>query len=109
MNEVPNNEQITDEPRFFQNFQLIIKPPNQLRVAPSPFTIALPQPIITKLAQIVFARFPSRSWIFGYLERPNSRSRWQRSPISSVFSIACGKSRNTSRISSGDLKYNSGT
>src|SRR5438128_6727937 len=64
MNEVPNNEQITDEPRFFQNSQLIIKPPNQLRVAPSPFTIALPQPIITKLAQIVFARFPSRNWIF---------------------------------------------
>ena len=64
MNEVPNNEQITDEPRFFQNSQLIIKPPNQLRVAPSPFSIALPQPLITKLAQIVFARFPSRNWIF---------------------------------------------
>ena len=63
MDEVPNDEQITDESSLLQNAQLIIEPPEQLRIARGTFTVALPQAAITKLAQITFARFAGRNRI----------------------------------------------
>src|SRR5204863_3125839 len=54
-------------PSLFQNTQLIIELPDQLRVACCPFTVALPQTVITKLAQITFARFAIRNGILRIL------------------------------------------
>ena len=70
MNEVPNNEQITDEPRLFENAQLIIESPDQLGIARRAFTVALPQAVITKLAQKTLARFSRRDRIFRILGAP---------------------------------------
>src|ERR1700741_1642611 len=68
MNEIPNNEQIADEAGFFKNAQLIIEPSNQLCIVRRAFTVALSQTVVTKIAQIFFARFSWRHgilWIFG--------------------------------------------
>ena len=35
MNEIPNDEEITDEPCFFQNAKFVIEPPSQFRIGSS--------------------------------------------------------------------------
>ena len=67
MNEIPNNEQIADEPSPLENAELIIEPLDQLWVARRPFAVALAQTLVTKFAQITFALLSSRHRIFRIL------------------------------------------
>ena len=36
MNEIPNDQEITDEPCFFENAKFVVEPPDQLRIGSSP-------------------------------------------------------------------------
>ena len=67
MNEIPNDEQITDKPRLLENAEFIVYPFKQFGIGRGPFAVAFAQALVTKLAQITFARFSSRHrvlWIF---------------------------------------------
>src|SRR5262249_3755302 len=64
MNEIPNDEEITNKPCFLQNTELILEPASQLRIALSTLAVTRAQTLVAKLAQISFARFPSRHRIF---------------------------------------------
>ena len=70
MNEIPNNEEITDEPSPLENAELIIKSLDQLCITGRAFAVSLAQAFVTKLAQIAFARFPSRRRILRVLGTP---------------------------------------
>src|SRR5262249_11994906 len=67
MNEVPNNEQIADEARLFENAQLVFEPLGQLWIVYRTFAVTFSQTIVAKFAQIFFARFAGRSRILGIL------------------------------------------
>src|SRR5439155_12582243 len=49
MNEIPNNEEITDEPSSLEDAELIIESLDQLCVAHRAFAVASLQALITKL------------------------------------------------------------
>src|SRR5262249_10819068 len=70
MNEIPNNEQIADETGFFENAQLIIEATDQFRIVRRAFAITLSQTVVTKIAQIFFARFPWRRGILRIFGMP---------------------------------------
>src|SRR5439155_18607874 len=64
MDEIPNDEQITDETGFLQHPKFVIEPFKQFRVSCCTLAVAFAQALITKLAQITFARFSSWNRIF---------------------------------------------
>src|SRR4030095_6191526 len=70
MNEVPNNEQIADETRLFENAQLVVETPKQFWIVRRAFAVAATQTVVTKLAQISFARFSRRRRILRILGAP---------------------------------------
>src|SRR5881396_4446440 len=70
MNEIPNNEQITDEPSSLENVELIIESLDQFCVYRRAFAVAFAQTLVTKFAQIAFTRFPSRRRILRILGTP---------------------------------------
>src|SRR5262249_40081545 len=64
MNEIPNNQDVTDKSGFLEHAQLIIQSADQLGIIPRTIAIALAQTVVTKLAQIALARFARRHRIF---------------------------------------------
>ena len=64
MDEIPNDEQITDETSFLEHTQFVIEPLEQFGVGCCPLTVAFAQALITEFAQITLARFSSRHRIF---------------------------------------------
>src|SRR5262249_32181533 len=70
MNEVPNDEEITDETGFFQNAQFILEPTGQLWTARCASAVARAQAFMAKLAQISFARFPGGDGILRIFRAP---------------------------------------
>src|ERR1041385_8406647 len=86
MDEIPDDQNVADKPRFFENAQFVIQALRKLIVDLDPVAVTLLQAFPAQLAQVAFAR--------------NSFRR----RILRVFVIASGKSLNNSRISSGDLK-----
>src|SRR6266704_2371830 len=65
MDEIPNDEQITDEPGFLEHAEFVIEPLKQFSFGCCALAVAFAQALITKLAQITLARFSSRHRIFG--------------------------------------------
>ena len=57
MNEIPDDENVTDEAGLLQNIDFIIEALDQLGIGSGAFAVALVQTFVTKFAQICFARF----------------------------------------------------
>src|SRR5262249_37097844 len=70
MDEIPNDEQITNEPGFLQHAEFVIEPLEQFRIGRRPLAVAFAQALITKLAQITLARFPGWNRILGIFRAP---------------------------------------
>src|SRR5262249_27145751 len=74
MNEIPDDEEITDETRFFQNAQFILEATGQLRISRGAFAIPRPQTFVAKLTQIAFARFSGQDWILRVFRTPKFKN-----------------------------------
>ena len=57
MNEIPDDQNITDESGLFDYVDFVVEPFDQFRIGAGPFAVTIVQPLITKLAQIRFAGF----------------------------------------------------
>src|SRR6476646_6459882 len=80
MNEIPNAEEITNEPSFFQNAKFVLEPTRQLRIGRRPFAVTSAQTLVAKFAQIFFARFPSRRWILRIFRTPKLKAEMAAFP-----------------------------
>ena len=67
MNEVPDDEEIADEPGLFQNIDFVVEPLDQLGVRSRALAKAIVQSLVAKLAQIHFARLAFRRRILWIL------------------------------------------
>ena len=70
MDEIPNDEQITDEAGLLEHTQFIIEPVKQFSVGRCARTVPFAQTLITKLAQITLACFSRRNWILRIFGAP---------------------------------------
>ena len=64
MDEVPDDQQITDEPGLLEHAQFVIEPLDQLRISSRALAEAIVQTLVTKLSQIRLARFAFRHRVF---------------------------------------------
>ena len=65
MDEVPDDQKITDESGALQNVDLVVEPLDQFRIRPGAFPVPFVQTFVTKLAQISLARLSFRHRVFG--------------------------------------------
>ena len=65
MDEVPDDQKVTDEPGLLEHAQFVIEPLDQFRVGFRAVAKAIAQTLVTKLAQIRLARFAFRHRVFG--------------------------------------------
>ena len=70
MDEIPNDEQITDETSFLEHAEFVIESLKQFSVGRCALAVAFAQALITKLAQITLARFSSGHRIFRIFRTP---------------------------------------
>src|SRR5205807_8885181 len=64
MDEIPNDEQITDETRFREHAEFVIESLKQFSVGRCPLAVAFAQALITKLKKLNLARFSGGLWLF---------------------------------------------
>ena len=67
MNEIPDDQDVTDESGLFDHVDFVVEPFDQFRIGPGAFAIAIMQTLVTKLAQIHFTRFSLGRRIFRIL------------------------------------------
>ena len=104
VDEIPNDQDVADEAGLLEHAELVIEALRKLIVDLGAVAVTLDKPFAQRSRKYASRETPFGTGYSGYFDLPNSISRLQRSAIANVFAIASGKSLNSSRISSGDLK-----